>query len=202
MYIHNANDLARKVKAEWESIKNSEEKNLSTSIQKQMLADTLNKKGDFNKDIRVVEFVTTEDESSYLKTLKRRSSYQNYYFEVKLANPPFDKEKRNSEVLMVLETRYDRLIRDLQRDDVFDGLIVVRDTNIIFNTIDQQLLFKPGTGSVNQDIPSTLSSVPMLHTGRIIGGEVLDISISNIPYKAFVKPLKVNNDTWFAGNQT
>ena len=193
VYINNANDLARKVKSEWESVNG-----YPLNEAKQRLADTLNKKGDFNKNIRVVDFIRGVDEESYLQALKSRSLRQNYYFTVKLADSPFYKQKSDNGALMVLETRYDRLIKDLQRDDVFDGLIVVSDTNIVFNTIGQQLLFRRVAGTEIPETHYSLSSVPMLNSGRIMGGEFFNISISNIAYKAFIKPLKVNNNNWFA----
>jgi len=193
VYINNANDLAKKVNYEWLNINDS----LLIGA-KQQLVNILNRKGDFNRDIRVIDFIRGVDENSYLQTLNIRNLNQNYYFTVKLSNPPFYMEKSNNGVLMVLETRYDRLIKDLQRDDVFDGLIVVRDTNIIFSTIGQQLRFMPVSENSNHESESSLSAVPALHPGKIIGGDVFDLSISNIAYKAFVKPLKINNDTWSA----
>jgi len=47
---------------------------------------------------------------------------------------------------MVVEAPYHKLLNGLQRKDVFDGLILIRDSTIIYNILNQDMILTSGQG--------------------------------------------------------
>lgn len=111
-----------------------------------------------------------------------------------------------------VRTEYNNLIKGLQRNDVFDGLFILRDSQIVYSTLDSDLLLGTVKDNIehinasaeNEQVDNLLKhdeliipteNDPVL--GHIYSGEFLDITISNKKYKLFFKPVKIKGQQWF-----
>lgn len=197
-YINNANDLGKKIDAEWKLI-NRKKRYSDTDLKIDLLIDSLNNKGDINKNLKVEDILTGDTKENLAILKEKRKSSKKYFFPVILKNPPFNPSAKDN--LMVIQTSYSDLLKGLQRDDVFDGLILIRDTIIVYNTLGQEMLLeKSGDDDMTVEIESSEKSKKFSQSalGKIVSGEVLDITISNRSYKAFLKPISINNEIWYS----
>jgi len=115
---------------------------------------------------------------------------------------------------ILIRTPYKNLVKGLVRSDVFDEMFIIRNGVSIFSTLKSDLLIDysvPATenyetslnyqelpmivGNNEKSKPGSTSSSP----ARIISGEFKEIFISNIKYKVFFKPIKVENEYWYLG---
>ena len=164
------------------------------------IIDTL---GDINKTLHFVNYVETKTKNDTLKFNKQvqELSGENYIITHSL-------ESRN--LLFIIETSYDNLVEGLLRNDVFDDfIIIIRDSTIVFNTMGQDMIMTSPLALKNAmvnmqtsendktDKLFSQSEKGKTRLGTIFSGEAFDITISNKPYKAFLKPVDVNSETWY-----
>ena len=197
VYISNAKDLKGKINGEWKSI---EEKNRGedTALLITFLIDTLNNKGDINKNLKVNDIIPYPGQVKNMEKLAKEPSPKKYYFPLILKNPPFVQPGKG-EAVMIMETPYDKLISGLQRGDVFDGLILIKDSVVIYNTLGQEMIIIPNPeNNTGESVKNDKTGGQPAYIGNIVSGEAFDFDVSNISFKAFLKPIEVNNETWYA----
>lgn len=208
-YIKNAQNLNEKISTEWKLGKNSGIRTKFNTGNKKPFINYVNSQGDINKDLKVINFITGSQPAlkfrEYIKTL----SPYDYYIANPINPSRFPVLSKDSIAIIVVEAPYHKLLNGLQRKDVFDGLILIRDSTIIYNTLNQDMILTSGQG-VNATIEQAdkasennaessflFTSKNNTHLGSIFSGSAFDIIISNIPYKAFLKPIVVNKETWY-----
>jgi len=208
-YIKNAKNLNEKIKAEWGLEKNKNLREDFKKNNKKPFIEYVNSQGDINKDLKIIQIITGTNPSvefrNYIKTLSPYS----YYIADVIKGPPFPVQSTDKTAIIVVEAPYRNLLKGLERKDVFDGLILIKDTAIVYNTLNQDMILTSGQGistlieqtnktSENGEKSSFLfTSKNNVQTGSIFSGSAFDIDISNIPYKAFLKPVIVNKETWY-----
>ncbi len=109
-------------------------------------------------------------------------------------------------------TKYSGLIKGFERDDVFNDFFVVKNNEIVYSTLDSDLLLgsiksKDGdskNSSGNKQIDNLLRHDELLIPTKdgaipthVFSGEFLDFTISNQEYKLFFKPVIIDNQEWF-----
>ena len=208
-YIKNAKNLNDKIKIEWGLSKNDSLRKDFERNNKKPFIDYVNSQGDINKDLKVIRFITGKNPAGeFKKELKDLSPYS-YYIADKIKDPPFPVQSDDKSAIIVVEAPYRNLLKGLERKDVFDGLILIRDTAIVYNTLSQDMILTAGRGindlieqagsssENNKKSAILFSSKNSPLTGTIFSGSAFDIDISNIPYKAFLKPVIVNREAWY-----
>lgn len=115
---------------------------------------------------------------------------------------------------VLVRVSYENIMAGLNRQDVFDGLFIIRNGEFIYSTLNSDMLIDKSAQS--QDIIDLLFTNPepaakeeepgKSRTGPelslqnyIISGQFSDITISNKDYKLFFKPIKIKGEYWFLG---
>ena len=199
IYLKNAEGLEKKIDNEWDSIRlepGNRDKNTDELLL--LLIDTLNEKGDFNKNLKVKEIFRTQKQIEHLHDILNPGLTEYYRFAIKIKDPPFKATTVGKTAYMVIEAPYAKLTDGLQRDDIFDGLILIRDSDIVYNTMDQQMLYFPAERKKAEKETEDKTDDRLSAIGTVVSGKVTDMPVSNIMYKAFIKPFRINNETWFA----
>ncbi len=145
------------------------------------------------------------------KTFLKKETDSYYYFEP-IAIKSSDYLGDSLIDTVFVRTKYSNLIHGLQRNDVFDGFFVLNNNEIVYSTLQSDLLLGTGkngmalgnTENENKQIEALLQQEELLIPsqnealiGHIYSGEFLDITISNKAYKLFFKPVHINDQDWF-----
>jgi len=177
-----------------------------------------------NKDLELVGFKIDQGSSAagidsvglVEKNFKLTETNTYYYF------PPFLIEIESEyqgkvdtfRDSLLIRTSYKNLVKGLLREDVFDGMFIVRNDEVIFSTLKSDLLIdnlrnggekmvmylvKQELSKIELGSESDASGVKSALPGRILSGEFTDITISNKSYKLFFKPVEVEGEYWYIG---
>ncbi len=186
------------------------------------LAGHITNRRDINENLTVKSIVPSDNDSDKVEYNKvgniyldaKRISFEIYF------KYPYQYDKKNTAksesgssdltYVMTVESSYEYLIKGLERKDIFNGILLINDQHeVVHNTLNQEIIITKGSGDAadlnlekeaanksdeEQDVRDFMKS----EIGNIFSGEAIDIKISNSTYKAFVKPIEVNNETWFA----
>ncbi|MEN8229428.1 MAG: hypothetical protein ABFS38_14815 [Bacteroidota bacterium] len=204
VYINNVIDQKEKIEIELDSIRDK--------IDSKILADSIDyrlKQRDFNRDLQVVDFV----HDSVAGKINLERSKEHYFITLKIdsfsLNINSDSVIKFLDPNVVIEVPYNNLMEDLPREDVFDGLILIRDSFVIHNTLDQDMIMtyasvlsaviEPARNneSKSNENNSSNTSENNIKQDLIFSGTAFDIVISNKSYKAFLKPVEVSGETWY-----
>jgi hypothetical protein len=115
---------------------------------------------------------------------------------------------------VLVRVSYENILNGLIRDDVFDGMFMIRNGEFIFSTLKSDMLVDKS--AMTEDIFKLLFTNPEIskpagseESGKsgpklslfdhISSGEYSQITISNKDYKLFFKPIKVEGEYWFLG---
>lgn len=204
-FIRNANDLKKKINPEWgKAVRDFKYGNCSDTLK--CLINRLNTRGDINKNLKVVDFITDVFQAGSGVEMTENRSLKNLYFYVQVEESPFKVQAKSGKSLMLFETSYQNLMEGLDRNDVFDDLILIRDSIVVYNTLGQEMILKPQQNGkwhleserLNNDIGELDLKKSETHLGVLFSGEAFDLTISNQVFKAFLKPIEVNKETWYA----
>ena len=185
-YIHNAVNFTEYISA---ILQNDDSINTHTL---KPLIKQLNKTSTFNKDIKIAWLTDSAGYIIKIDDLNKKSDHRSFYFPIKTG-------KSTSEInTVIFKISYDDILKGLERKDIFDGLIFIRDSNIVYNNTGEQLLFLPDDIKKYEKENPDHKISETLPAGEVISGKLFDLQISNIEYKAFFKPFTINNETWYA----
>lgn len=163
------------------------------------------KDDDFNSALKVTGIVSDQE----IIDIKKKPSKSTYAIPVKVNISDIDVESMLEGENVIIEASYTNLMSGLERADVFDGLIVINGSEIIYNTLGQDMiltsadslkaLIDPAKTNEKKKEGTNLSIATnnSLKQGSIFSGTAFDIVISNKPHKAFLKPIEVHGDTWY-----
>jgi hypothetical protein len=177
-----------------------------------------------NKDLQVTDFkldlggngTNTAHEYQVDKPLVKTETDKYYYFRpLAIKTDSEDKGKKVSFYDSVLvRVKYESIMSGLTRDDVFDGMFIIRNGEFIYTTLQSDLLLDKTSGSQGifgliysyQESPKPADGKDAGKPGpklalpqRMISGEYSAITISNKEYKLFFKPVNVEGEYWFLG---
>ncbi len=214
-YSSNAANLESKIMKRVEEIYDSVWY-LRDGYRKKVIKDKVNEyiknKGHINKDLNIVDIIDVSEKNP-ANILYQKNIKDFYYLDnvrISIASPTliFD---------VVITTEYENLIKGLERQDVFDGIMLFRDSTIVYNSLNEDLLLNLTRLDIDPEIEKTIKKIEedkngsadhslllfprktSLYAGKIYSGELTNVSISNNPYKLFLKPLKVNGEYWHVG---
>ncbi len=151
---------------------------------------------DFNKSLIKVTESDTSDIGSH-----------NYFKNLKKNNYVIHTPSRGDTI--AFKVSYKTLMQGLVREDIFDELILIDSSTVIYNSLGQDIQLS-NSAAFNDIIHSSLakegdenknSSLFATETNSqedfIFSGKAFDLTISNIEYKAFLKPIKANKQHWY-----
>jgi hypothetical protein len=138
-----------------------------------------------------------------------------YYFgpvAIKISSTVRNVSKTFCDSLLV-RVKYEDILNGLTREDVFDGMFIIRNREFVFSTLPSDLvlqtmgsdkdffgLFNFPEPAKSEDKKGVIKAGPELSLpDRLISGQFSEITISNQQYKLFFKPVKIENEYWFLG---
>lgn len=146
---------------------------------------------DINDDLKIVTVST-----SIANKEIEESSKLNYIITFEFDSSYHKKDIESFTVLV--RAPYGTLMNGLLRNDVFDDLILIRDSQVVYNTLGQDMILTyPDVLTAALNDSSSLISENAFKEGLIFSGMAFDIDISNKLFKAFLKPVRVNGETWY-----
>ena len=167
----------------------------------------IEEKGHINKDLKLEKI-----DILYSSSPSYPSNKDKYYFKnlnIKISDTTY--------IRPTVTTTYDKLVSGMDRHDVFDGMFLMRDSDVIYNSLGQDLLLNltsididPFLGKVikkieedkNGNFDHSILLIPKkeeLKAATLYSGELADVNISNHDYKLFLVPVIVDGETWFLG---
>ena len=185
-YVHNALNFSEYISGLLHDKESIDIDSLRSIINK------LNKSNTFNKDLKIVQITDTAGAKRITAEYEKKSNFRSFIFPVKNERSP------SGSNTVIFKISYKDILKGLERKDIFDGLILIRDSNIVYNNIGEQLLLLPHELKQIDNENTTEGRSSSLPPGDILSGKLSDIQISNIDYKAFFKPFTINNETWYA----
>jgi hypothetical protein len=175
-----------------------------------------------NKDLKVIDYKLDKGGAGYPNNavtpqgseLEKSETDNFYYFKpiaIKTVSTVHDTTETYNDSVLV-RVSYQNILNGLTRNDVFDGMFIIRNGEFIFSTLNSDMLIQKVSGYqglfellfTNQELPKPAEGAELSKSGpefslpqRIVSGKYSDITISNKDYKLFFKPIKVEEEYWF-----
>ncbi len=107
---------------------------------------------------------------------------------------------------LFLKTSFDVFMEPLLRDDVFDGLIIIRDSTVAYNSLNTGMLLSPvdtlfiKSTDIKSGLIKEVVNIPGIKgqsINYIYSASLTEIEILNTKYILFLEPVHINQDEWW-----
>jgi len=154
-----------------------------------------------NIDIDYVIMKESESEDNFYKRIKKDPYSISFIEEQKLLS-----NKIELPIHLSLKTSFDVFMEPLLRDDVFDGLIIIHDSTVAYNSLNTGMLLSPvdtlfiKSRDLKSGLTKEIVNIPGIKgqsINYIYSASLTEIEILNTKYKLFLEPVHINQDEWW-----